>query len=138
MEREISGLMQGLHQAMHKRLCNTELPAEHLTLQQLRTLHLVRQRPGIIMGDVAAEFQITKASVNALIKRLCRDGWLTRTQDRKDRRITHLRLSPLAASKIKKTLNRKRTIAAAALASLSDADQKTLRRILRTMVENLK
>jgi DNA-binding MarR family transcriptional regulator len=89
------------------------------------------------MGDVATEFQITKASVNALINRLCRDGWLTRTQDRKDRRITHLHLSKTAEKKIQTTLKRKRSIAAAALASLAPQDQKNLQRILRTMLETL-
>jgi DNA-binding MarR family transcriptional regulator len=132
--REIAKLLQNLHQAMHRRL--GPAPAsdlQELTILQLRTMGFIYEHPKVSMGELTAEFAITKASVNALVNRLCRKGWLTRLRDPEDRRVVRLSLKRPAAKKIEALIRRKQTIAEQALEALSPTDRKTFARILRTI-----
>lgn len=136
--QELGDVMHELHQAIQKRLTLARLPSEQLTLQQLRALHLIRQQPGMTMGDLAQSLAITKASTNALVNRLVRNKWVGRVQDKQDRRISHLFLSKSAETNIQHTLDQKRAIIRQAFSSLSQADQKQLNRILQTVIHHLK
>lgn len=135
---EIGDVMHELHQAIQKRVMGARLPSEQLTLQQLRALHIIRQQSGMTMGDLAEALGITKASTNALTNRLVRDGWASRNQDKKDRRISRISLSKSAETKIQRTIDQKRTIIRQAFSHLPTTDQKHLHRILKRVIHDLK
>lgn len=136
--REITTILQEMHQAMHRRLWGkTASDVQELTVQQVRALHVVQDHPALPMGELTDALKITKASVNALVNRLCRKGWLIRTQDRRDRRITRLSLSPRARKKVEAVMKEKQTIMEHALEHLSASERTHLTQLLTEISTHL-
>lgn len=64
------------------------------TALQVEVLHFVKEAGAPTMRDIAEHFHITPPSATVLINRLVKDKALTRTTNKTDRRITHLKITP--------------------------------------------
>jgi DNA-binding MarR family transcriptional regulator len=54
------------------------------------------QHDGIPQHAIAQELHVSSATVTNMLKRMERDGWITRERDQKDRRVVRVRLTPRA------------------------------------------
>lgn len=134
IEHELSERLQKIGQAL--RICvERSLPKTigGLTMQQLRALKFVYSNPGTTMGDVAKEFRITKASTNALIKRLLNQKWLKKHADKDDRRITRLTITPQKLKGMRVLMEKKEHAITEMLKPLPKKDKQELLRILQTI-----
>ncbi len=136
--QDIANLLQLIQQRLHARLwANAGSDVHELTIQQMRALRFIQAHPAVPMGDLVKELGITKASVNALISRLCRKDWLTRVQDTHDRRVFRLSLSAQATKQFEVTMRLKHKLAERMIASLSSKDQRQLQSILQNLSAHL-
>ena len=71
---------------------SAELSDLDLTMQQVRTLHLLAQEPRR-MGDLAGYLDRGMSSVTSMIDRLVRKGFVERVEDPSDRRVVTCRLT---------------------------------------------
>ena len=81
----------GTHRRSHPR-SSTELSDLDLTMQQVRTLHLLAQEPRR-MGDLAGYLGRGMSTVTSMIDRLLRKGFVERVEDPSDRRVVTCRLT---------------------------------------------
>ena len=74
-------------------------------------------------------------TLTRVAERMVKAGWLLRTGDEADRRITRIRLTPAGLKLARKLVQQAREHEAAVLASVSVADAAALKRILRRLIE---
>jgi MarR family transcriptional regulator, transcriptional regulator for hemolysin len=67
-----------------------------MTRAQWMVITRVHRRPGLSQSEIADILEIEKASAGRLIDRMQAKGWLERRDDRSDRRINRLHLTPKA------------------------------------------
>ena len=64
-----------------------------VTASQMRLLKLVAMTDSYTLGDVASFLRVSNAAASKAVDRLVRRDLLRRTEDQKDRRVMHLRLT---------------------------------------------
>ena len=64
-----------------------------VTPSQMRLLKLVAMTDAYTLGDVASFLRVSNAAASKAVERLVRRDMLRRIEDRKDRRVMHLRLT---------------------------------------------
>ena len=64
-----------------------------LTMQTLRILSLLQEKPGQCPGDIATQLGVTRPTVTGLTDRMIRDKLIERREDSQDRRMVRLFLS---------------------------------------------
>lgn len=104
-----------------------------LTLEQMAALRFVYEQPNTTMGEIAKAFHITKASANALIDRLCKKNWLVRKQDKDDRRVVRLAISPPSLKRIRVLVSRKQESMKTMLRALTPKEKRDLLRLLKKL-----
>lgn len=72
-----------------------------LSLNELRILVYVEQRPGIQIGDVATALNVAKASLAQNIGTLITQGWLKSQPIKQDRRLRVLTLTKTGQERMK-------------------------------------
>jgi DNA-binding MarR family transcriptional regulator len=65
-----------------------------VTPSQMKLLKLVAMTDSYTLGDVASFLRVSNAAASKAVDRLVRRDLLRRTEDQKDRRVMHLRLTP--------------------------------------------
>ena len=55
---------------------------------------LDRARDGLTMGELSAQLLVSNGNVTAIVARLVQDGLVTQAQDRDDRRVLRVKLTP--------------------------------------------
>lgn len=101
-----------------------------LTLVQFQVLLYLKHMQQGTMQDLADELQITAASATALIDRLVLAGWVKRTADSTDRRITTVALTHNAQQHFQSIVRQKMEQVDDLLNSLTMTDRRALARIL--------
>ena len=66
----------------------------NLTMQQLKVLWLLSAQDGIGSQDLARQLGVTPATLSGIVDRLVAQGYAARTEDRDDRRVRRISLSP--------------------------------------------
>jgi MarR family 2-MHQ and catechol resistance regulon transcriptional repressor len=64
-----------------------------VTASQMKLLKLVAMTDSYTLGDVASFLRVSNAAASKAVDRLVRRGLLRRTEDQRDRRVVHLRLT---------------------------------------------
>jgi len=77
-----------------------------LTLPQLKTAMILRQEGTWSVGRVAERLNVGEPTASHLIDRLAQSGLAERTEDKKDRRRTLVRLSPQGRKLVEERLQR--------------------------------
>ncbi|MEV0128158.1 MarR family transcriptional regulator [Dactylosporangium sp. NPDC050688] len=66
----------------------------NLTMQQLKVLILLSRHDGLASHELTRHLGVTSATLTGIVDRLVTHGYVTRTEDRQDRRIRRIHLSP--------------------------------------------
>ena len=69
---------------------------------QVWALSVLKERPGISLGELARALDIRQSTASNLVKPLLQAELVTVTRDEKDRRIVHLRITPRAQAVLRK------------------------------------
>jgi DNA-binding MarR family transcriptional regulator len=99
-----------------------------LTETQAEFLRLVGRRPGISVGEAAAELGIADNTASTLTIQLAKQGLLVRQADSDDRRVGRLSLSAIAQKHSDLARERRHIVLAAALGLLDDRAYSSLLR----------
>jgi DNA-binding MarR family transcriptional regulator len=112
----------GLRRALRRRVGRTGGIAE-LSEAQRELVRVVRRRPGIRVGEAAAELHLAANTVSTLVTGLCSSSWLRRQPDPEDGRSALLALTPEAEARVAEWRDRRQTILADALEALGPEDR---------------
>jgi DNA-binding MarR family transcriptional regulator len=77
----------------YKALLESSLREEGLTLPQLRLLHAVAERQEVSAAAIARLCLITPQTLQAMLERAVREGWITRSVPRSNHRILTAQLT---------------------------------------------
>ena len=116
--------MFGLRRALRDR--TGSVTAVRLSDAQRELVSLVRRRPGLRVGEAAADLQLAPNTVSTLVTGLCSTGWLQRTADVADARSARLELTDGAAAKISRWRDRRQSLAEAALQRLTHTERRDI------------
>lgn len=97
-----------------------ELNDEQISIAQMGILFLLKETQPILGKDLAARLYITRSAVTQLIDGLVDSGYVTRTEDSKDRRKIYLSLSKRGSAKLKALDKQRKAVFMAQVANLSD------------------
>jgi DNA-binding MarR family transcriptional regulator len=97
-----------------------------LTTGQLRILFMVRSEPGVTLGQIARNLQVSPPTASGLVDRLAKLGYLRREEDAADRRYVRHQLTEAGAATVGEVEREAGDLLDAILARLSDADLETL------------
>jgi DNA-binding MarR family transcriptional regulator len=99
-----------------------------LTAAQVELLRLVAHRPGISIGEAAAELGLADNTVSTLAIQLVKQGLLVRRADPEDHRVGRLSLASAAQRDRDFARERRHVVLAEVLARLDDTTYATLLR----------
>jgi DNA-binding MarR family transcriptional regulator len=104
-----------------------------LTILQIHTLIFVSKNQPIPMHEIADSFQITKPTATSLIDVLMKLGFVSRVEDKEDRRITRIKLSKTGEDFLQKNMSKTSLKINKILDYLTPKDKKDLKRIIDTI-----
>jgi DNA-binding MarR family transcriptional regulator len=87
--------------------------------QQVGLLVSIKYKPGVTVGDLAAEDNVSTAAMSKRISRLERDGLVTRTPSEADRRCIGLTLTDEGQRTLRRVRSRRTAWLASRLSALS-------------------
>ena len=108
-----------------------------LTILQIHTLIFVSKNQPIPMHEIAESFQITKPTATSLIDALMKLGYVSRVEDKEDRRVTRIKLSKKGEEFLQKNMSKTNSKINNILNYLTPADKKSLKRIINTINKRL-
>jgi DNA-binding MarR family transcriptional regulator len=100
-------------------------------------LELLAQRPGLSNSDLARGAFVTRQSMNVLLQALEREGLVTRPAEAPVGKVLPTRLTPRGRRSLDKATVAVRSVELRMLAGLTDAEQATALRLLRSMTRSL-
>jgi DNA-binding MarR family transcriptional regulator len=111
-----------------ERTSNREAERHGLTLPQWMALGCIGNegRKGITHSDLCQRLMLSKAPVTGIVDRLVRDGYVQRTVDAKDRRVSRIAIKPRGEAAWRRVRDALRSHADEHCAGLSDAEQRAL------------
>lgn len=98
-------------------------------------LHMVGHGKPVMASQISQKMEITNAAASQLIDNLVKHGWVTRTQDDKDRRITWIELTPLGTEILHENFKQASFYLEGLLDYLGEEDASHLERIIDKTVE---
>jgi DNA-binding MarR family transcriptional regulator len=107
-----------------------ETEALGVTSRQATLLWLVREHPGLTLGELAALERISAPSLSGHIDRLERAGLLDRVRSTEDRRRVGLRLTPVGSRLLRRVRTRRTTWLAKRLGTLGVEQVETIERAI--------
>lgn len=109
-----------------RRRLGRELGDESLPELEVELLRLTAVRPGLRVGEAAAELGLAPNTVSTVVTRLVENGLLERTPDDADRRAVHLKLTAAGKSRRAARRDLRRAVVASALDRLDEDDRRLL------------
>jgi DNA-binding MarR family transcriptional regulator len=119
------GVLGPLHRTLRKR-AREDWPLEPLATAQVELLRAVRRRPGISVGEAAAELRVAPNTASTLANQLVAAGLVGRTADDRDRRTVRLAVTDAADERMAAWNDRRHHVLEAALVRLGRADREAL------------
>ena len=109
-----------------RRRVGQELGEDSQPELEVELLRLTAMRPGLRVGEAAAELGLAPNTVSTVVTRLGESGLLERARDDADRRAVRLTLTPAGRGRLAARRDLRRSVVAAALERLGDDDRRTL------------
>jgi DNA-binding MarR family transcriptional regulator len=106
-----------------------------LPVLQWRVLATLADGQRLSVGEVAAIILVPQSTLTRVAARMVDSGLLLRADDAQDRRITRIRLSAQGLKLAGRLVQQARAHEAVVVAALGEADARTLKRLLRTLIE---
>ncbi|MBX3642245.1 MAG: MarR family transcriptional regulator [Rubrivivax sp.] len=107
-----------------------------LPVLQWRVLATLADGQALSVGEVAAIVLVPQSTATRVAERMVQAGLLLRADDAQDRRITRIRLSAKGLKLAARLVQQARAHEAAVVQRLGAADARTLKRILRSLIEH--
>ncbi|MFE9577179.1 MarR family winged helix-turn-helix transcriptional regulator [Nocardia sp. NPDC006044] len=101
-------------------------------------LELLAQRPGLSNSELARGAFVTRQTMNVLLQTLEREGHVSRPASAPVGKVLPTRLTPLGRRKLDTASAAVRSVEVRMLTGLTDTDQSTALRILRSMIHSLR
>ena len=101
-----------------------------LTLPQFDVIATLRFSEGVTQQELAKRLLVTKGNVTGVLDRLEALDWVERRPDPQDRRANRLHLTAAGRRKIGQVMPEHDAVMLAVMKGVSDADVKTLRKVL--------
>jgi DNA-binding MarR family transcriptional regulator len=130
---EVSTSMQ---RAWKRRIFAT-FETERISIAQMGLLFMIHESQSVISKDLATRMQISRSAIAQFLDGLSELGYITKTEDSKDRRIVHISLSKKGKSKLKDLEKQRRVIFKQLVKELSDKQLKSAIEINNVMLRQL-
>jgi len=101
-------------------------------------LELLAQRPGLSNSELARGAFVTRQSMNVLLQSLERDGYVTRQAEAHVGKALPVQLTSRGRRSLEKASAAVRTVELRMLAGVTETDQSSAFRILRSIVDSLR
>lgn len=122
---------------MLRSLIDRRVEKYNLTRAKWQALGVLDLKEGITQTELATALELERSTVGRLVDRLEKRGFLERRPDPEDRRIFRLYISDVAKPILNDLEHVAEEVRGLALAGLSDEDTAELKRMLKTVKENL-
>jgi DNA-binding MarR family transcriptional regulator len=109
-----------------------------LSFSQVITLGLISDKKNPKMTDLASDLGVTLGNVTGIIGRLAASGHVKRREDRSDRRIVRVVLTPKGISVAKKVSDSRKKCLEKIFCKLSVPDRSAIIKLLEKLVEQIK
>lgn len=121
----LADVVARLRRAM-RRSARVRLPGSALSVAQLELLSTIEENPGARPGELARVLRLAPNSVSTLANSLAASGMVRRVADPRDARGAVFELTAEAVDQVHAWRDSNAAALAAALAGLSDADQRAV------------
>jgi DNA-binding MarR family transcriptional regulator len=125
--------MSSMQRLVHARFQHT-LEEFDLSPSQMRLLTFIAHVSSITPKDLANKLGLTPGAITQLIDNLYRAGYIERTQDEADRRITHLALSRRGKRKMTTLQKNREDIFKEIVATLNDSELQAFLHVQEKMI----
>ena len=129
---ELIAVLGPLQRTLRKR-AREDWPLEPLATAQVELLRAVRSRPGVSVGEAAAELRIAPNTASTLAHQLVSAGLVRREADDRDRRTVRLTVTGTAERRMAAWHDRRHQVLGAALTQLGRDDRAALRAAVRPL-----
>ncbi|CDO07783.1 MarR family transcriptional regulator [Mycolicibacterium cosmeticum] len=109
-----------------------------MSITHYSCLELLAQRPGLSNSELARGAFVTRQSMNVLLQTLERDGYVTRPAQPPVGKALPTRLTPRGRRSLEKASAAVRSVEVRMLAGLTDTEQASASRALRSMIHSLR
>jgi DNA-binding MarR family transcriptional regulator len=123
---QLIAVLGPLQRTLRKR-AREDWPLEPLATAQVELLRAVRRRPGISVGEAAAELRIAPNTASTLAHQLVSAGLVRREADERDRRTVRLAVTDAAERRMAAWNDRRQHVLDTALTRLGRDDRAALR-----------
>jgi DNA-binding MarR family transcriptional regulator len=110
----------------------------HITIPQLVVLDILTRDGESRMSDLARAINVTTAAITGTVDRLVRDGYVTRENDARDRRIIKVRPTSKGARIGKDAVKERKAVISKMFGVISQAEREEYLRILIIIRDRLK
>jgi DNA-binding MarR family transcriptional regulator len=109
-----------------------------MSITHYSCLELLAQRPGLSNSELARGAFVTRQSMNVLLQTLERDGYVKRLAEAPVGKALPTRLTPRGRRSLAEASSAVRSVELKMVAGLTDAEQSTALRLLRSMIDSLR
>lgn len=122
-----------------ERSANREAEQHHVTLPQWLALGCIGSEGeiGITHSELCNRLMLSKAPVTGIVDRLVRDGYVERTADRNDRRVTRIAINPSGIAVWQRVRDAMRDHAARHCENFSEEELQTAMTLLTRLTNNV-
>ncbi len=104
---------------------------------QAHVLFVIEDGQPLSLKRLAAKMWLTPGAITQLVDGIARLGYVTRTQDERDRRVVYISLSSAGTALMSKITNSRSEFMAQIMATLDDTELRQLAGLQRKIVQNL-
>ncbi|OCA85778.1 MarR family transcriptional regulator [Bacillus sp. FJAT-27225] len=108
---------------------------EAISHQSVRVLQIVKKKQHVAIRDIAEHLSISHNTASEHVKKLVRNGWLSKTRNDVDQRIVYLRLTEQGLMVLKKNTELDEKKLTIALEKLTDGEKKKIVEAFRLLSE---
>ena len=128
-----------IHDVAHllRIVIDREVAPFNLTRAKWLALGILDRKEGLTQTELAEELELGNATVGRLLVRLEQRGFVERRPDPEDSRVKRIFIKPSARPELEKLEDVATTVRTAALAGISEAEQRQLSELLKRMKSNL-
>ncbi|MCX4712402.1 MarR family winged helix-turn-helix transcriptional regulator [Streptomyces griseus] len=109
-----------------------------MTVTHYSCLELLAQRPGMSNSELARGAFVTRQTMNVLLQTLERDGYVVRPAEAAVGKVLPAQLTPRGRQSLEKATAAVRSVEVRMLAGMTETEQATAFRVLRSMVRSLR
>jgi len=130
----LSYLLARASQAVYKEFERT-VNAAGFTSLEWRVLATLADADGMAIGDLAREVLAKQPTLTKLVQRMAEAGWVERTADARDARLTLVQATPKGRREVVRLMAAAKTHEADVLAGFGAGEVATLKALLRGMID---